>query len=173
MNTRTIRRFLSGLAVLCLAASCMAAAEVHLAVVQFPERSSVDLDMVATTRVAPAKAEASVKFKDGQAQVEVDSKNLPPAVVFGGNVTSFVAWAVARDGNAENLGELIVRDPKGSAEYRTGQKEFGLLITAESSLQWTYIRSPTPASRRTSTGRYGAPASQRATSRSTRCATLH
>ena len=88
--------------------------------------------MAATLRVAPATAEAEVKFKEGQARVEVDYKKLPPAILFGGDVTSYVVWAIARDGHAENLGELIARgDSSGSGEYRTGQKEFALLITAE------------------------------------------
>jgi len=131
VNNRTARSFLTALAAIWLAALPMAAADLPLSVVQFPERSSIDLDMTATTRVAPATAEASVKFKDGQAQVEIDYKKLPPAILFGGDVTSYVAWAVARDGNAENLGELIVKDSSGSGEYRTGQKEFALLVTAE------------------------------------------
>ena len=56
----------------------------------------------------------------------------PAAILFGGDVTSYVVWAIARDGNVENLGELIARgDSSGSGEYRTGQKEFALLVTAE------------------------------------------
>ena len=132
MNTRTVRIFLAALATIWLAALPAPAAEVPLSVVQFPERSTVDLQMAATIRVAPATAEASVKFKEGQARVEIDYKKLPPAILFGGDVTSYVVWAIARDGHAENLGELIARgDSSGSGEYRTGQKEFALLVTAE------------------------------------------
>jgi outer membrane protein OmpA-like peptidoglycan-associated protein len=40
-------------------------------------------------------------------------------------------WAVSRDANAENLGELIVKGTSGEGHYRTGQKEFALLVTAE------------------------------------------
>lgn len=114
----------------CLAAP-LAAADVNLAAVQFPEGKSVDLDLAASSRVAPAQAEAEVQFKNGQARVEISYKKLPPALLFSGDVTSYVVWAVARDGATENLGELIVRKQSGDAEYRTGQKEFGLLITAE------------------------------------------
>ena len=72
------------------------------------------------------------QVQEGQARVEVDYKKLPPAILFGGDVTSYVVWAIARDGHAENLGELIARgDSSGSGEYRTGQKEFALLVTAE------------------------------------------
>jgi hypothetical protein len=40
-------------------------------------------------------------------------------------------WAVGRDGTAENLGELIVQGSSGEMNYRTGQKEFALMVTAE------------------------------------------
>jgi outer membrane protein OmpA-like peptidoglycan-associated protein len=55
-----------------------------------------------------------------------------PAVLFAGDVTSFVVWAVTRDGKYENLGELWVRDENGDASFSTGMKEFALLVTAES-----------------------------------------
>ena len=131
MKTRTVRTFLAALATIWLAALPASATDVPLSVVQFPERSSIDLQLAATIRVAPATGEASVKFKEGQARIEIDYKKLPPAILFGGDVTSYVVWAVARDGHAENLGELIVRDSSGSGEYRTGQKEFALMVTAE------------------------------------------
>ena len=131
MKTRTVRTFLAALATIWLATLSASATDVPLSVVQFPERSSIDLQLAATIRVAPATGEASVKFKEGQARVEIDYKKLPPAILFGGDVTSYVVWAVARDGHAENLGELIVRDSSGSGEYRTGQKEFALMVTAE------------------------------------------
>ncbi len=131
MTIRTFRKFLGGLAAFCLLSLPLAAVDMPISVVQFPEGSGVDLKMAATARVAPAEAEASVKFKDGQASVEVEYKKLPPAILFGADVTSYVVWAISRDGRAENLGELIVLDSSGSGNYRTGQKEFALMVTAE------------------------------------------
>jgi outer membrane protein OmpA-like peptidoglycan-associated protein len=116
------------------------AADVQLAAVQYPEGSSVDVKLAASNRVAPAQAEASVKFKSGQARIEIEYKNLPPAILFGGDVTSYVVWGVARDGHAENIGELAVRDPKGDGEFRSTLKEFALLVTAES-----YPLAPQPS----------------------------
>jgi outer membrane protein OmpA-like peptidoglycan-associated protein len=127
---RSIRNSLVLLAAFCLAVARLRA-DVQLSAVQFPERSSVKLRFISTNRAAPAEAEASVKFKEGQARIEIEYEHLPPAILFGGDITSYVVWAVARDGNSENLGELIVGGPKGSSEYRTGQKEFALMITAE------------------------------------------
>ena len=125
------RKSLIALAAVLTAALPLVAAEVQVAAVQYPERSTVKLKLVPTNRVSPAEADASVKFQGGQANIEIDYKNLPPAVLFAGDVTSYVVWAVGRDGTAENLGELIVHSPTGDSEYRTGQKEFGLLVTAE------------------------------------------
>ena len=129
--TRFISRSLATVAAALLAALPLAAIDMPISVVQFPEGSGVDLKMAATARVAPAEAEASVKFKDGQATVEVEYKKLPPAILFGADVTSYVVWAISRDGRAENLGELIVQGNSGEGNYRTGQKEFALMVTAE------------------------------------------
>ena len=132
MTNPAFRKFLGGLAAFCLLSLPLAAVDMPISVVQFPEGSGVDLKMAATARVAPAEAEASVKFKDGQAAVEVEYKKLPPAILFGADVTSYVVWAISRDGRAENLGELIVQGgSSGSGNYRTGQKEFALMVTAE------------------------------------------
>ncbi|HEX4441488.1 MAG TPA: OmpA family protein [Thermoanaerobaculia bacterium] len=129
MSSKVVR--LAVLSAVSVFAAGIAAAQVQLAAVQFPESKSLDIKLTPTNRVAPAEAEAEVKFKNGQARVEVEWERLPPAVLFGGDVTSYVTWAVARDGRPENLGELPVRKPKGKAVYQTGQKEFGILITAE------------------------------------------
>ncbi|MGE5413132.1 MAG: OmpA family protein [Syntrophomonadaceae bacterium] len=129
---RALDRMLAAAAVLLVPAVVLVAADVPVAVVQFPDRSGVDVPLAATSRVSPAEADADVKVKDGQADVEVEAKKLPPAILFGGDVTSYVVWAVSRDGRAENLGELIVKpNNKADMRYRTGQKEFGILVTAE------------------------------------------
>ena len=129
MSSKVVR--LAVLSAVSVFAARLAAAQVQLAAVQFPESSSVELKLIPTNRVAPAEAEADVKFKNGQAAIEVEWERLPPAVLFGGDVTSYVTWAVGRDGTAENLGELPVRKPKGDIKYSTGQKEFALMVTAE------------------------------------------
>ena len=129
--TRFVSRVSGVLAALCLAALPLRAADVPLAVIQFPERSGIDVTLDASSRVIPAEAEAEVKYRDGQADVEVEAKKLPPAILFAGDVTSYVVWAVSRDAVAENLGELIVKNNKADTRFRTGQKEFAILVTAE------------------------------------------
>ena len=127
-------RMTSAAAVAFLAAASAQAAEMNLTAVTFPEGKTIDLAM-ARTNATPAKAkiEASVKFAAGQARVKVSYKGLEPAILFGGDISSYVVWAVTRDGAVENLGELICdeSDASDSSEYQTGKKQFGLMVTAE------------------------------------------
>ncbi len=108
------------------------ALEVPLNTVQFPEKRSVDVPFAATNR-APAGAtlEAEVKATGAQARIELSFQHLQPAVLFGGQINSYVLWAVSRDGNTQNLGELWGREESGSARFQTGLKEFAMLVTAE------------------------------------------
>ena len=123
-----------GFLALALAAGVAHAGDVSLTAVTFPERTSIDVAL-APTAAAPARAaaEASVKFAGGQARIRLSFSAMEPAILFGGDISSYVVWAVTRDGVAENLGELIVSEPhdSGSQEYSTGKKQFALMITAE------------------------------------------
>ncbi len=117
-----------GLAALARAAT---AADVRMTSALWPERS-VDVTFAPTERASKeARVEATVKASGSQVRIEASWKRLQPALLFGGDVTTYVLWAVTRDGLAENLGELPVRDDSGSATFQTGQKAFGLLVTAE------------------------------------------
>ena len=108
-----------------LAAGSAFATEFNLSAVTFPEGKTIDLPM-ARTNATPnaAKFEAAVKYGEGQAKVEVSFKKMEPAILFGGDVSSYVVWAVTRDGAVENLGELIVDESNasGSNKYQTGKK---------------------------------------------------
>jgi len=109
-----------------------AAGELTLFAPQFPTGNSVSLEMLASSQAPNARVGAKVTSnKEGQAEIEIDYKDMKPAVLFGGDITSYVVWAVSKDGRAINLGELSTRDAKGSVRYRTGLKIFALLITAE------------------------------------------
>lgn len=108
------------------------AAELTLFAPLYPTGNSVSLDMIATPQAPNARVEAKVTFtKSGQADIEVSFRDMKPAVLFGGDITAYVVWAVSKDGRAVNLGELPTRADKGAVRYRTGLKSFALLITAE------------------------------------------
>ena len=107
------------------------AAEVNLNAITFPEGKNVRFDLIPSDRAPRADVKGEVKYRDGQAQVEVEFDNLKPAVLFGGDVTCYVVWAVKADGTYENLGELFMDYRNGKVEMSTGLKRFALMITAE------------------------------------------
>jgi outer membrane protein OmpA-like peptidoglycan-associated protein len=118
--------------VIVLAAIGAAATELTLNQVTFPERKDVDLEFERGARAPQAELGAEVVYREGQAAIDVRYTEMKPAILFGGDVTCYVLWAVSRDGTVENLGELWVRDDTEKVEYSTGLKSFALMVTAES-----------------------------------------
>jgi outer membrane protein OmpA-like peptidoglycan-associated protein len=122
-----------------VAAVCLAvaiplahASSVELHNVQFPERSPVGLSFEATPIAPSARVHTEVTHRRGQARIELSYEEIKPAILFGGDVTCYVVWAVTRDGQAENLGELLTRKLRGRLTFSTGKKNFALMVTAES-----------------------------------------
>jgi outer membrane protein OmpA-like peptidoglycan-associated protein len=108
-----------------------AAEEVKLHQITFPERKTIDVEFARTGKAPMAELEAKVKHEEGAAQIEVKFRNMKPAILFGGDITSYVLWAVVRDGTWENLGELWVREDREKLEFTTRLKNFALMVTAE------------------------------------------
>lgn len=128
------KRVLVVVAVFVAAVLAVQAGDTQIVSVSYPERQSVDLAFTGSS-AAPAKAKVkgSVEYEQGQATVEVSYSGMQPAVLFGGDIASYVVWAVSRNAAPENLGELIVekKNASGSQTYTTGKKDFGIMITAE------------------------------------------
>jgi outer membrane protein OmpA-like peptidoglycan-associated protein len=74
---------------------------------------------------------AEVRHREGQAEIQVKFRDMKPAILYGGDVTCYVVWAVNRDGTVENLGELWVRGREDNVDFSTGMKSFALMITLE------------------------------------------
>ena len=126
-----------GLAALALAASTSfapiaSAAEVTLHALTLPERTTVVVPFLRTVR-APVAAtlEGELRVEGARTQVALSWRKMKPALLFGGNVTSYVAWAVTKDAVTENLGELFVSGARGETVFSTSRKVFGLMVTAE------------------------------------------
>jgi outer membrane protein OmpA-like peptidoglycan-associated protein len=122
----------TALAALLVVALGATAADVNLNAIQYPEKTSIDVPFTSTERApAGASLEAEIRAEGAQTRVEMSWKKMAPAILFGGDVTSYAAWVVTKDGVAENLGELFVNSASGSATFSTGKKVFGLMVTAE------------------------------------------
>lgn len=110
----------------------VAAEPVELQSVAFPEKRAIDLPIVNRPAAPAARVTAEVFHRQGQAKIEISFSKMKPAILFGGDVTCYVVWAITRDGNAENLGELLTPKPSGRLTFYSGQKNFALAVTAES-----------------------------------------
>jgi len=127
---------------LALPALGASAAEITLNAVTYPESRSIDVTFAPTNRATKdAKLYGDVSYENAQAKISLKLRKFEPAVLFGGDVTSYVVWAVSADGSVENLGELPVRDSSGSVTYQTGKKAFALMVTAE---PYPGMSSPSP-----------------------------
>jgi outer membrane protein OmpA-like peptidoglycan-associated protein len=106
----------------------------ELSTLSYPEKQSVDL-VFAKMDTAPAKAKVkgTVKYEAGQAKVSLSFSDMEPAVLFGGDIASYVVWAINPTAAPENMGEMIVtkKGQSGSQTYTTGKKDFAIMITAE------------------------------------------
>ncbi len=115
-----------------LGGGVVTAAEVGLTSVFYPENKQVKLPISGTQRAPAADISGTVRFGSGQSSITLDFKQLPPAVLFGGDIVSYTVWAVSPDGGAENLGG-IANDgvEKGKMQYSTPKRDFAMIITAE------------------------------------------
>jgi outer membrane protein OmpA-like peptidoglycan-associated protein len=108
------------------------AAGLQLTSVLYPERKSIDVPF-AVTEIGPKAAQvtAEVEFKDGQSRITIKYKQMQPAVLFAGDITTYSVWAITKDEVFQNLGPLDVVGPKGEQEFSTGQRDFAMIVTAE------------------------------------------
>lgn len=109
----------------------LGAAEIELNSVIYPDGRTIDVAFAPTAAGPDAKIAASVSYKNGQGNIKLSYKNLQPAVLFSGDITTYVLWAVSPDGEAENLGEIGSTGTDGSGRFITRKKDFALIVTAE------------------------------------------
>ena len=108
-----------------------AAADLALTSVAYPDGTSVGLRLNPTKAAPDARVDASVKYANGRAAVDVSYRKLEPALLFGGDIGAYVVWAVSPDGDAENIGEIGGTGTDGSNRLQTRKRDFALLVTAE------------------------------------------
>ena len=117
-----------------ITSSALAAAEVKLTALTLQAGKPVDINFARTSR-APSRAamQGSLLYDNGKTAVKLDFQKMEPAILFAGDISAFVLWAVTLDGSAENLGEVIAdqKSASGSLQGYIGKKVFALMVTAE------------------------------------------
>lgn len=111
--------------------------------ISYPENEGTSIDMVGTALSPRVTGKADVKRSAGRTRVRLEISSLDNPLNLGGYYTTYVFWAIAPEGQADNLGELpITTGDKREIEFTTPYKTFGLIVTAE---PHALVRLPGPA----------------------------
>ncbi|HUM35208.1 MAG TPA: hypothetical protein PKX32_08025, partial [Candidatus Saccharicenans sp.] len=120
--------------ILCLFGFGQAYAQINLKAMTLPDGKKIEVGFNKTER-APDRASMSARlsYEKGVASVELSFEHLEPAILFAGDISTYVLWAVGPDGIIENLGEIIVdkKDCSGSQKFLVNRKILALMVTAE------------------------------------------
>ncbi len=129
-----MRKLLIAPVLLCsvmLAGPAAFAKSVKVTGVEFLPGKTIKIPLKAQMGAPKADMEADVVFKHGQSRIKLKYNDMKPAILFGGDVTSYVLWAVTYDGRSTNLGEVHAMKPSDTEIYYVGLKGFALIVTAE------------------------------------------
>lgn len=108
--------------------------------VNYREGNSTEVNMVGTALNPQAMGKANVKRKEGRTRITLKMLNLTHPQSLGSYYTTYVLWAIAPEGQAENLAELPIAK-EFDFEVTTSFQTFGLIITAE---PHSAVRLPSP-----------------------------
>jgi outer membrane protein OmpA-like peptidoglycan-associated protein len=107
------------------------AAGVECAAVSFPEGAAIRLLLEGTERLPGASGQAKVRRRPGVTEFELELRGLKPAISFGGDLNTYVVWAIAPEGRATNAGEVITEGDRARLKATTPLGTFALVVTAE------------------------------------------
>lgn len=99
--------------------------------VDYRRRGSTRVDLKGTDLMPSASGEAKIESKSGRVEVDANLNHVRPANSFGLAYLTYVLWAITPEGRPNNLGELVVKDEKGSLHVTTDVQAFALIVTAE------------------------------------------
>ena len=90
------------------------------------------IDFRGTSLLPRSHGEAKVEGKKGYIEIEVEFRNLEPAVKFGAEYLTYVMWAITPEGRSVNLGEILLDGRgRGKLNVTSDLQVFGLVVTAE------------------------------------------
>jgi outer membrane protein OmpA-like peptidoglycan-associated protein len=110
--------------------------------IKYPERDGTSVDMVGTAIQPRVRGKAEVKRQDGRTRIKLELENIENPQNLGAYYTTYVLWAVAPEGQADNLGELPLQGKESKIEVTTPNQTFGLILTAE---PHGMVKLPSPA----------------------------
>src|SRR5438034_1369780 len=109
--------------------------------VKYPDNDGTSVDMIGTALQPRIRGKAEVKRKEGRTRIKLDLKQLESPQNLGAFFTTYILWAVAPEGQADNIGELVLKGNESSIEVTTPYQTFGLIVTAE---PYGTVKMPSP-----------------------------
>jgi outer membrane protein OmpA-like peptidoglycan-associated protein len=89
------------------------------------------IDFSGTPLLPKAHGQAKVESKQGYIEIEVEFRELQPAISYGPEYLTYVMWAITPEGRATNLGEVLLNGDHSKLDVTTELQTFGLVVTAE------------------------------------------
>ncbi len=101
--------------------------------VSYKHRSgATKIDFQGTDLMPAAAGEAKVESKRGTLKIEAEFSGLDKPTTFGNEYLTYVLWAVSPEGQAANIGEVLVGSNRRSKlDVTTDLQAFAMIVTAE------------------------------------------
>jgi outer membrane protein OmpA-like peptidoglycan-associated protein len=109
--------------------------------VRYPDNDGTSVDIVGTALQPRIRGKAEVKRKEGRTRIKLNINHLDNPQNLGAFFTTYILWAVAPEGQADNIGELVLKGNESEIEVTTPYQNFGLIITAE---PYGTVKMPSP-----------------------------
>jgi len=106
------------------------AAKRQILAVKYIENKQTTVNMPGTALAPRVMGKADVEFKQGRTNVRLEMESFANPQALGAYYTTYILWAVAPEGQTENLMELPIQS-NFKIESTTKFQTFGLMITAE------------------------------------------
>jgi len=111
--------------------------------IAYPDGDETSVALIGTSLNPRVRGKADVKRSSGRTRVKLHISNLEHPQSLGSYYTTYVVWAVAPEGQADNLGELpVTSGGEREVEVTTPYQTFGLIFTAE---PYGMVKLPSPA----------------------------
>jgi outer membrane protein OmpA-like peptidoglycan-associated protein len=102
----------------------------HTLAIRYKDNDDTAVNITGTALNPHVMGKAEVKRKDGRTRVKLKVQDLGHPQALGPYYTTYVLWAIAPEGQADNLAELPIRNDF-EVDVTTAFQTFGLIITAE------------------------------------------
>ena len=102
----------------------------HTLAIRYKDNDDTSVNIVGTALNPQTIGKAEVKRKDGRTRLKLKVQNLGHPQSLGPYYTTYILWAIAPEGQADNLAELPIKS-EFEIDVTTAFQTFGLIITAE------------------------------------------